>query len=176
MSAASTYSAGLTGAYFLNSRSLIQVEYLSSNNSSSFLSSTYETKHKTISAYYKRFAGNSFYWKTGLDYSQLRYTDTYDYWYSVGNVRRELEGNLVTASFVIGNQWQWDTFTLGCDWIGVSLPVTSDTTKKMATRIEDGDVITEPDDYDKRRLDDDEKQAFKEVRLQALRFYLGFSF
>lgn len=65
---------------------------------------------KTLGMFYKQFTGNSFYIRFGLFYEKLK---------SSKYVIYSETQNSVLADARIGNQWQWQTITLGIDWIGV---------------------------------------------------------
>lgn len=74
----------------------------------------------------------------------------------------------ITAS--IGNAWQWENFTLGCDWVGFHMP-----------------IIKFKDDYDRKgillsgvdSLENDRNKFERQGRqlgVLALKFYLGAAF
>ena len=72
------------------------------------------------------FFGNSFYVNGGLGQRKVSLaldveSELLDY-----RARGKIETNSVVALIGIGNQWQWDNgFSLGCEWIGASIPLTS---------------------------------------------------
>lgn len=72
------------------------------------------------------------------------------------------------AALVIGNQWQWDNFTLGCDWFGVSAP--------LATRFSDEKFSANADSIDRNRQERDKEHFGKKTLQQGLKLYLGASF
>lgn len=131
--------------------------------------SRYEIKASSFGVHYKKFSGNSFYWRGGVDYRlsevSYKYTSTFS---PTSNVTREFKGNSFALNFQIGNQWQWENFTLGCDWIGYTLPVASNITSET---LNSNDL-----NYDQRRLKEDEDVMVKNGHINLLRFYLGFSF
>lgn len=67
-----------------------------------------------ISAEYKHFVGNSFYWASNFVYLKQDYVDD-DYFVKQYNSFYRGFG----AGVRIGNQWSWEHFTIGCDWIGL---------------------------------------------------------
>ncbi len=73
---------------------------------------------------YKSFLGNSFYWRVGPGLRQYQIKDRLG---SIFSDREELDSTGTVLSFGadvgIGNQWQFETFTLGCDWVGYYFPV-----------------------------------------------------
>lgn len=168
-----TSATMVSGGLFINPKSLILLEAGTGKNSfgSGSLNSKYELKTVNFGAHYKRFVGNTFYIKGGAEYTNVKADYSYEskFLTSTSKVRRELEGNLTTASFAIGNQWQWENFTLGCDWFGISAPIASSTTKKNVE-------TTFSDNYDNEAIDADEKTLFKDVSFQAVKFYIGASF
>lgn len=80
----------------------------------------------SIGVHYKQFFGNTFYLRGGLDQSWIKVANS--------NVKTstslsgsdwtanyfELEGDVTSAAVSLGNQWQWETLTIGCDWVGLS--------------------------------------------------------
>ncbi len=104
--------------------------------------------------HYKEFVGNSFYWKGGLDYRQTEYIENHV------TDEAHIKGNSWALSIVIGNQWQWENFTLGCDWIGFSKPFGT-TIAEASGNIESFSA---------------EDLYFRDDVLQFGRFYVGYSF
>lgn len=66
----------------------------------------------------KFFVGNSFYVKSSLSYIDETDGVSGGFIFVTTKERDELEG--LGLSFSIGNQWQFDNFTIGCDWIGIN--------------------------------------------------------
>ncbi len=71
------------------------------------------------------------------------------------------------AGLVIGKQWQWNNFTLGCDWIGLSLPFAS--TVKSET-------VAGSESFYRDKLDSVQQKYLRSGFAQALRFYVGYTF
>lgn len=171
-----TSGPGLSVGYFIDRNSLVLLE-LTNGQTSYFLSNSWadnyefneKIKSTSLGVHFKKFTGNSFYWKIGLDYSRLTAENSYKKWSFTGTNYSTLEGNLLTASLSLGNQWQWENFTLGCDWIGIASPITQSISKRDLS----GSDI---ESLDERRLDDLEKDLFKNSNVIALRFYVGASF
>jgi len=108
-----------------------------------------EGKGYAVNFTIKKFTSNSFYYKAGIYYrKQTLFSRDFN---SVTNSYDRYDFTDMGASFRIGNQWQWDEFTLGCDWIGFS--------KSIATL--DETRGTEVYDLD---------------GTSGLNFYLGYSF
>lgn len=68
---------------------------------------------------YKRFFGNSFYLKSGLYYKNLKTKIDLDDFYESKDRTERLQA--IGLDFRIGNQWQWDYFTIGVDWIAQNI-------------------------------------------------------
>ncbi|MBC7370100.1 MAG: hypothetical protein H7326_00955 [Bdellovibrionaceae bacterium] len=149
--------------YFLSPTSLVQLEIGQGRNEGLFFFSSYRVlRVDSLGIQFKKFVANSFYFKTGLDYQAI------DYSYNLySNDYYGFKGNTLGATFSIGNQWQFENFTLGCDWVGIFLPIASNTTK---------DVVTANSSYSRSESDSDQKRYLKDSSLQFVRFYLGASF
>lgn len=165
-------SLGLLGTgaqvgYFIDRNSLVMLDVTSSSLNTSYWNEYLYTGY-TAGAHYKHFYGNSFYFRAGIDQRNIemkvksRYILTDDY------INRNFEVESTAASIVIGNQWQWSNFTLGCDWYGLSVPLRSSVKSEY--------LSANADDYDRKRIKEDEDQFSKNSRTQGLRFYLGASF
>lgn len=169
--------------YFIDRNSLILAEIISAsdngasvNTSDSFSKdlNTFKVESKSVGIHYKQFSGNSFYFKTGLDYNSIQTRYSFSYTSTItptfqSHVDRIVEGDSISAALSIGNQWQWDNFNIGCDWFGLSLPISSNTNRKSVT-------TTFTDGYDQAQADADEKDYLKSTQINLLRFYLGASF
>lgn len=70
-----------------------------------------------LTTYYKYYFGNSFYLKPGLYYKDQETTITNDI--SSSTVIENLSA--VGLDLRIGNQWQWEHFSFGIDWVGQSV-------------------------------------------------------
>lgn len=73
------------------------------------------------------------------------------------------------AELFIGNQWQWQHFTIGYDWIGFYAPMAQQNKQSDVEKSENGrpfvaDYSAEP------------KSIEKTGYLRLLSFYLGFTF
>ena len=155
------FSAGANMAYRFdrNSSVLLSVSQITGGNSCSGTLSC-STKGQGASLYYKRFTNNSFYVSAGVDYRTVKYEEDMLSSYAFG-----FEGQSVGLGLAIGNQWQWDTLTLGCDWIGFSTPVISSTSKEFFSG-----TATQDD------IDGYINTYVKDTRGIGLRFYVGASF
>jgi hypothetical protein len=169
---APTAGYGLSLAYHFTGNDLMQIEATSGiynyNESSVFLEPLrFKLSATTIGTNYKRFFGNSFYGKFGADYRKLTLSDV-----SVGKVKylpSEL-GNAesIAASVAIGNQWQFDYFTIGCDWFGIMAPISTIGTKSNVTGISNAN--------DRAEIEDSWNKIATVTTYQVLRFYMGATF
>ena len=146
--------------YFLNNRSLVNLEMRNFpignlNSAIPFGSITAIASGQSVGLQYKRFVGDSFYFSTGIDFMKYDFS---------AKGYGSFSGESFMANFTIGNQWQWDNFTLGCDWFGLVKPLTTRLYKESQGTVES--------DYF-----EDEKKSFKKYgTINLLRFYLGIAF
>jgi hypothetical protein len=167
-------SQGLSAGYFLNRNMIVSIEATTgTRDNDSFLFSTssdsYNIRGNSVGVHFKHFVGNSFYYRTGIDYRSLKYK--YDYTSSfspANNVHRSFDGKSFGVTFAIGNQWQFENFNIGCDWIGFTVP--------LSKSISNESVTSPSATYDNEQLADDEKTYIKNTSATLLRFYLGATF
>jgi hypothetical protein len=174
--------SGLTGGKYLDSDTLVELNIAaasaSKTDSSSFSPSpddfiTDDTRtegtSRLISVRYKQFVNNSFYWYAG-GADRMTHATLYD--------DSDLSGDNLTpiatydthdigVTGAIGNQWQWENFTLGCDWIGFYAPLV-----KLKNDVSNGSGLTSSNASTR----DSFQKALTTTTVQALRFYLGASF
>ncbi len=129
-----TTSASLEGGVFLDSKSTLTAQLTQLQQAGSSVTSGDEDdstdeaqdlwdeagKGFAFSINYKKFVSNTFYIRPSLYYrSQKIVISTTEI---LGALTDKEAGSVHDAgvSFRIGNQWQWDRFTLGCDWVGIS--------------------------------------------------------
>jgi hypothetical protein len=163
---------GLSYGFFLDRSSMIIAEATGSKYGSdtvAFNGGGYDIDGSSVGVHYKKFFGNSFYVKAGMDQRHINLKYSYIGFLSPNfNTAYGFKSDSTAASLVIGNQWQWNSFTLGCDWIGMSVPIVESTSKEFQS----GNF----DSIDKRNLEDDKRRFTKNGIGQGLRFYLGASF
>lgn len=168
-------STGLQGGLFLNRNMLLFLEATSGKLSSSLSGkewgsgsesgSSMDVKTRSVGIHFKHYTGNSFYYRAGVDFRNAEYSYVYT---STTTDYYKFKGTSVAANFQIGNQWQWSNFTLGCDWIGISVPLSSKITDEEVS-------VTAPITYrDWQKSDED--TFVKNTNVNLLRFYLGASF
>ena len=160
-------NTGISLGYFLDRNSLIEARYTNLDRGSTCSGSlTCNSSGHAVGVAYKRFFGNSFYISASLDQRESSYRESDDsftppYTYS-------FDGSSTLLGLVIGNQWQWQNFTLGCDWIGAGKPV--------ATKISNEKVSGSGSSFAQQNLIDAENYQVKNTIPYVLRFYLGASF
>lgn len=177
-------ATGLTGGYFLSSDKMLLLEVTSgslkgestSTNSGSASSTidkfTLDNSSQSIGFHYKQFVGNSFYFRAGLDARSTTFKAT-AYNTSLGQTEEySFKGTSTAANFQIGNQWQFDNFTIGCDWVGVSVPLSHSITDE---KISPAAMAADPVEY-QNKMNDLQKFFVKGALPNLLHFYLGASF
>lgn len=139
------------------------------SSGSASVTSESSTKTQGFGIHYKQFASNSFYFKTGIDHNIVDYSFNMPSLGGGFDYQSSFNGSATMASFVIGNQWQWENFTLGCDWVGysagLSQNVSSSKISASATNLEKQDF-----------QDDQDRLLGKVGSLTLLRFFIGGSF
>ena len=139
-SAGGTYTGGgLAGAYFLNSNSMIVVDANGYSNSltdelvNAISGIRDEVSGSSIGVHYKHFFGNSFFVRVGAEQREVTMKRTYEpglfVWFP-DNGHSSFKGTSTNAVLGIGNDWQWDNFTLGFDWIRFYSPIAHDVTSE----------------------------------------------
>lgn len=159
-------SFGFTGSYFVMSDLLAEFNYVAGG----LAIDDVDVGWSYMGVRAKWFVGNSFYLNLGYG---LR---TFDFSTKVtatqnnisAQATAEAEAKTSGLDFAIGNQWQWDTMTLGCDWIGYYNPISSSGDSKVEVN---GVSPTETED-----LNDILEQLGDTPNLQLLRFYVGVAF
>jgi hypothetical protein len=128
----------------------------------------FEANKKIIEVKAKKFFGNSFYVDGGIGYEtwEVSYPVAVD---SGSYDTRQLSGNVQNTGVElhIGNQWQWDGFTLGCDWVGYFLSLNTSTSFN-----DDSGVSPEKKEAEEK----DVKQTFAGNSPHITRFYVGWAF
>tara|TARA_B110001454_G_scaffold213372_1_gene231443 strand:- start:26098 stop:26808 length:711 start_codon:yes stop_codon:yes gene_type:complete len=119
-----------------------------------------------VGAHFKHYVGNSFYYRVGADYSSVDYKYDLSGSYYGDTSSSYFKGTAIIGSFVIGNQWQWENFTLGCDWIGLASPLTYTISG----------VTTPTTASEKSDMENDQRMYVSDSSGILLRLYLGASF
>jgi hypothetical protein len=156
------YNLGVGVNYFINPNNLIVAEIGTGTNVdfvSSFGGDTVNGWTNWQGIYYKHFFNNSFYIKGGIEFTEVRYNVTH---YELTDYSQSAYINLYSLYVAIGNQWQFRTFTLGCDWVAADLPFAN-------TSYSETDVGTPNNAWNL-------KSNLTNGGLTVARFYLGMNF
>ncbi|MFN8845508.1 MAG: hypothetical protein ACK5V3_12710 [Bdellovibrionales bacterium] len=168
---------GLSTGIYLSDDSLILVDvtsgrgfasrsYTSSDGTTS-ISGENEVDHLSLGVHYKLFTGNSFYVRSGVDLMNIKYR--YDYNSPFGNsYNSRFDANVLFGQVAIGNQWQVDNLTIGCDWVGLAVP--------LVTQLDNKSIQGNFDNFDREDLNEDINLYTKISSLLLLRLYVGGSF
>lgn len=153
---------GLSFGYFINPDLIISVEAVSGQSPLILFDivSYRSVKYNSVGVHFKKFIGRTFYFKAGADVN--RFTEDYVGYPSTNTYG--FDSDSVSTSIVIGNQWQISNFTIGCDWVGATLPISSNIKSEYASTT-----------YNKTDLESDKSRYLKNTGLQLVRFYLGAS-
>lgn len=156
--------SGITTGLFLNENLMLTLRAEQHIFQFDFLGlDLYSTHSRLYGVGAKKFFGNSFYLDGALltGFSESRQTQ-YRYQSGIGSyeARTYEKWQHSGVQLAIGNQWQWEYFTLGTDWIGYYAPL-------QKTRVE----------YDQDEgYEDLNSSSFSPGHLRILAFYLGASF
>lgn len=155
-------SFGAAAGMYLDSNSIVEASYVKGGIDFLFI----EIESSLAEVRWKQFFGNSFYMNLGAGYRTITFKATLEPITGNDDISSQFDVNSFGASIGIGNRWQWDNFTIGCDWIGYFVPFSSSG---------DSDVGNEADPVDKADLEDSVDRIGKSASSQLLRFYLGVS-
>lgn len=117
----------------------------------------------SIAVGFKKFAGNSFYWAFALERREYQFEQADE----VENYSFDFKGSAFSVGLVFGNQWQWQNFTLGCDWWGMTLPIYHNIEQENITGGTTASITS---------LHNREERALINAGTIGFRFYLGASF
>jgi hypothetical protein len=177
-----TGGSGIIGGKYLDSNSIIELSLAVSNpgrknqsnidgddGRSTFYQYYYTGHSHVLAARYKSFVGNSFYWYGGLAERTTKASfHIEDKLTLVTTEISNVDAQDIGANFGIGNAWQWDNFQIGCDWIGIYVPLV-----RIRHKVKDFNPSPTND------IEDEEDRFAtytKGGNIQALRFYLGAAF
>lgn len=168
-------TTGLYGNYRIDRNSSLIFEAAVGNRPFNYIwmsNSTYDVEQKSFGLYYKRFIGNTFYWRLGTDYRTVSYSHKYHSEFSTTlDNNSDFKGYAVMGTFQIGNQWQWENVTLGCDWVGYSLPLSTKVSEENISAGNPADLENE-----RKNLKENQDILLKKSDPTALRLYLGWAF
>ncbi len=89
---------------------------------SSILGDSVSGSDRRMGAYYKKFTGNTFYLKTGIQVDHVDYKVTHHPFFWGNITTQEASIDLYSLYLGIGNHWQLRRFTIGCDWAAIVVP------------------------------------------------------
>lgn len=141
-------SSSIEVGYHIDENSIVTLQYTSMRGDAGYGD---DGKGNSISLGLKKFVSNSFYLKPELYRRNQIVIDSMGWSFDNFEFANGGEVEDFGASFKIGNQWQWNTFTIGCDWFGLS---------RTLSVIED----------------DTNDNGFPETTVSFLNFYLGMTF
>lgn len=139
--------------YVLSPKSMISLKYANQNGH-------YEdkaTKMRSLTLGYRRFAGNSFNIMPTVYYRRSKSDRFNAGLFTTG--RSTLIYEDVGVGLRIGNEWQWENFTLGVDWFGLNAKVIQLNKEKRDTS----------DGFDLFNIEED-------ITLTVLSLYIGYTF
>jgi len=120
----------------------------------------------TLILRYKQFEYNSFYWRVGGGVRQYKVTTDLDAITGSDLVSTGVASS-VGVDFAIGNHWQWENYSMGCDWIGFFQPVAGSYSYTKPNGAKDSSYTDAETDL---------KEMSKNGNVEFLRFYLGAAF
>jgi hypothetical protein len=160
-----TPAAGLRAGYFVSPNWLIEAGYVTGG----FSNGGFSANKSLIEGRAKWIIGNSFYVDAGLGYEmwsasyEVKAADSPGEYVKISGASATNLG----AVFHVGNQWQWYGFTLGCDWVGYFLAVSSSFSFKDDAKA---------DKEDKEKEEKDIERMLGGNSLHVGRLYLGWAF
>jgi hypothetical protein len=156
--------AGLAGGYYLNPDNLLELSYHKAELDFAIIKiSTTLTELRL-----KHWFGNSFYLNGGVGLRTVEGEASLEPILGEEDISSTVSASSIGATIAIGNRWQWEYFTIGCDWIGEFLPVA-----KTEAEVTDSSDAAE-DDVEEAKGDANDLALTNSS--MALRFYLGASF
>ncbi|WP_413290176.1 hypothetical protein [Bdellovibrio sp. HCB337] len=158
---------GITIGSYQDRNNILQFEISSGNASvgSDIIGPRYDMHVDTLGMNLKHFFGNSFYTKTGVDIRSMKLKGTYNDFDNNGVTTGSSRS--VTGTLAIGNQWQWENFAMGVDWIGINPVINTMETNFRSTNTN----LTE-----KTSIEKEWKNLARGYGGQLMRFHLGMSF
>ena len=144
----------LSAGYFINPENILLVNYYNLNRERE---NTSADKLRAVSVGLRHFVGNSFNYTPNIYYRRST-SDLY-----IEGSRTVITGPNIKYEDVgvginIGNEWQWENFTMGCDWFGINTTV---------IKLNDEAIATGPTD---------ERNRHRGLTLNLLHFYIGVAF
>lgn len=157
---------GFAGGYYLTPDDLVEFSY----HSASLDFTLFKLESTMAEVRLKHWFGNSFYVNGGLGLRSLKASVTLEPLTGTTDYTSSATASSFGGSLVIGNRWQWETFTMGCDWIGFFVPLSTTEAKVTAPS------STDYSEEDRQSAEDDMNDLALSGSPMFLRFYLGVSF
>lgn len=158
-------TSGFGASYFVTPDLLAELSYVSGE----FKLADISISGSLLELRAQYFIGNSFYVIGGFGQRKIGFDAKLDASAAGGNkIPVSVETTSTGLSLGVGNHWQWGGFTLGCQWLGYFLPLSSS-----------GDTdldVAGANDKDKKDLQDSIDGLAKTPTYQALRLAAGWSF
>lgn len=169
MSVSPIPSYGLRAGYYLTDSSVLLAKYVYGKADLLFFEST--TKFAEVG--WQGFWGNTFYTFFGIGMRDLHVKTRIDLSAAIAGENGTANTTMGITSYgfsaAIGNQWQWENFTLGCDWFGTFTPLVKGAQRDSGF----SDDLSEEDRKEKQDKFDD---VAENISYQLVRFYIGVSF
>ncbi len=73
----------------------------------------------------KHWFGNSFYVNGGAGLRSITGEATLEPLTGTDDIKSSVKASSFGASLSIGNRWQWEYFSIGCDWVGTFQPLST---------------------------------------------------
>ena len=155
-------NSGVTAGAFINRNSQVLASYSWNATDRTCINGiNCDLEDKFASVAFKRFVSNTFYMQGGATHHTITYTESDSY----GDIEFGFDAKITTADFAIGNQWNFNGFTLGCDWVSFALPLS--TTYSNSFYTEDSDMT---------ELNDRQDEWKKNGKMFFTKLYLGATF
>lgn len=164
--------ATLAGAYYKFSKELVgEVSFATGGYSLKFGGNGVKSDRTHIAFGSRYFLGDSFNFSGGFAYDMISNQTSYDEFTEEGNTYVKLDSSIhqLEAEIGLGNRWQIGSFVLGCDWIGVGLPLAQ--LSKSVSSNEGAKQLGKVDEFES-----DSKKQSKMMSLHFLKVDAGYSF
>jgi hypothetical protein len=160
-----SFTLGVTAGYYIDADSIVLIEAMgnlySSGNDDTTSGRTINRTGRSFGAHFKRFISDNFYVKAGFDQRELSLE------YTEGGTTA-FNASSTVFSIAVGHQWHISNFTIGCDWLGAVIPVSSSLRNESVT----GTITTSHQE----RVDDFKLSNTTRTLAQFGRVYLGATF
>lgn len=112
-----TFAGHFAADYFINRNMVLQLKGVRESGDK-YVDGT----ENSVNVGLKVFEGNSFYFKPSIGYLEYSKVDAITAVFNgiFQTVSEPDQLSAITGSLAIGNQWQWSTFTLGVEWVGIT--------------------------------------------------------